>query len=70
MNALPSAPNGGGRSPSLWQRTLRDVVIVAVGVFLLVNEAIGSDPAQPYLVAAGLACFGIPFVLRADERKK
>jgi hypothetical protein len=54
---------------SLWQRSARDVVIVGTGVFLLINEAL-SNLERPILIAAGVACFGLPFALRADERRR
>ena len=54
---------------SVWQRSLRDVVIVGTGVFLLVNEAL-SNLERPMLIAAAIGCFGLPFALRADERRR
>lgn len=54
---------------SIWQRTLRDVVIVGTGVFLLVNEAL-SNLERPILIAAAIACLGLPLAIRADERRK
>jgi hypothetical protein len=60
-----SAPN----TKSLWQSSLRDVVIVGTGVFLLINEAL-SNLERPILIAAAVGCFGLPFAIRADERRK
>jgi len=54
---------------SVWQRSLRDVVIVGTGVFLLINEAL-SNLERPMLIAAAIGCFGLPFAIRADERRK
>lgn len=69
---VPTAPRNRQKRerdwPSLWTKARRDMVICCVGVFLLVNESL-SGGERPYLIAAGLACFGIPFVIRADERK-
>lgn len=56
-------------SKSLWQRSLRDVVIVGTGAFILVNEGL-NDMERPMLIAAAIACFGLPFAIRADERRK
>lgn len=69
------APPDGQRDPpvpgtiSVWQKSLRDVVIVGTGVFLLVNEAL-SGLERPVLIAAAVGCFGLPFAIRADERRK
>lgn len=57
------------RTASVWQRSVRDVVIVGTGVFILLNEAL-SNLERPMLIAAGIACFGLPFAIRADERRK
>ena len=54
---------------SFWARSVRDVVIVGTGVFILLNEAL-SNLERPMLIAAGIACFGLPFAIRADERRK
>lgn len=54
---------------SLWQRSLRDVVIVGTGAFILINEGL-NDLERPTLIAAAIACFGLPFAIRADERRK
>lgn len=56
-------------SKGLWQRSLRDVVIVGTGAFILVNEGL-NDLERPMLIAAAIACFGLPFAIRADERRK
>lgn len=73
MNDGETPPNKKGGDPpdstTIWQRTLRDVVIVATGVFLLVNEAL-SSLERPILITAAIGCFGLPFALRADERRK
>lgn len=61
----PPAPTGN----SVWQRSLRDVVIVGTGVFLLINEAL-SNLERPMLIAAAIGCFGLPFAIRADERRR
>lgn len=53
----------------LWQRSLRDVVIVGTGAFILVNEGL-NNLERPTLIAAAIACFGLPFAIRADERRK
>jgi hypothetical protein len=69
------APQDGNQEPpvpkdnSVWQRSLRDVVIVGTGVFLLINEAL-SNLERPMLIAAAIGCFGLPFAIRADERRK
>ena len=60
---------GPQESTTIWQRTLRDVVIVGTGVFLLVNEAL-SSLERPILIAAAVGCFGLPLALRADERRR
>jgi hypothetical protein len=60
----PIPPNNG-----VWQRSVRDIVIVGTGVFLLVNEAL-SNLERPMLIAAAIGCFGLPFAIRADERRK
>lgn len=73
MGARRPARKEDEPSSSLWQRTGRDMVIVGVGVVISLSQVwvklAGGEPA-PYLVAAGLACFGIPFFIRADERHK
>lgn len=56
-------------SKSAWQSYVRDVVIVGTGVFLLINEAL-SNLERPILIAAAVGCFGLPFAIRADERRK
>lgn len=53
----------------LWQRSLRDVVIVGTGAFILINEGL-NNLERPTLIAAAIACFGLPFAIRADERRK
>jgi hypothetical protein len=70
------APQDGHQEPpgpptdhSVWQRMLRDVVIVGTGVFLLINEAL-SNLERPMIIAAAIGCFGLPFAIRADERRK
>lgn len=68
------APQDGNRDKEppesgVWNRSVRDVVIVGTGVFLLVNEAL-SNLERPMLIAAAIACFGLPFAIRADERRK
>lgn len=60
----PPPPN-----QTFWQTSLRDIVIVGTGVFLLVNEAL-SGIERPMLIAAAIGCFGLPFAIRADERRK
>lgn len=50
-----------------WLRVLRDLVIVAVGAFILLHEEISVRSPNPYLIAAGLAALGVPAALRADE---
>ena len=52
-----------------WSHSLRDMVIVGTGVFLLVNEAL-SNLERPMLIAAAVGCFGLPLALRADERRR
>lgn len=54
---------------SFWQRSVRDVVIVSTGVFLLINEAL-SSLERPILIAAAIGCLGLPLAIRADERRK
>ena len=54
---------------TIWQRTVRDIVIVGTGVFLLINEAL-SSLERPMIIAAAIGCFGLPFAIRADERRK
>ena len=57
------------RPKDLWQRSLRDVVIVGTGAFILINEGL-NNLERPMLIAAAIACFGLPFAIRADERRK
>lgn len=54
---------------TIWQKFLRDAVIVTTGAFLLINEGI-SGSERPILIAAAIGCFGLPLALRADERRK
>lgn len=39
---------------------LHDVWVAALGTFMLVWETVVDDKAQNILIAAGLACLGIP----------
>lgn len=57
------------RPKDLWQRSLRDVVIVGTGAFILINEGL-NNLERPMLITAAIACFGLPFAIRADERRK
>lgn len=50
-----------------WGRVLRDVLIVAIGAFILVHEELSRGAPNPYLIAAGLIALGLPPALRADE---
>lgn len=50
-----------------WGRILRDLVIVAVGAFILLHEEFGRGSPDPILIAAGLTMLGLPPALRADE---
>lgn len=51
-----------------WLGILRDTVIVLVGAFLLVYEAVWAKEADWQIIAAALTCFGLPPVLRLDIR--
>jgi hypothetical protein len=53
-----------------WQRILRDVVIVAVGAFMLIHETVTKDVPNPYIIAAGLTMLGLPPALRFDEWRR
>lgn len=52
-----------------WQRIIRDTVIVLVGAFMLLYETIFARPADWQIIAAALACFGLPPALRLDLRR-
>ena len=43
-----------------WWWYARDAVLVTVGVFMLLWETVGVRSAQPILIAAAIACFGLP----------
>lgn len=53
-----------------WVKIGRDVVIVAVGAFILIHETIASHGSPNLsLLGTGLALFGVPPALRYDYRK-
>lgn len=51
-----------------WQGVIRDLVIVALGAFVLIYETIGAREPNPYLIGAGLVLLGVPPALRTDEK--
>lgn len=52
-----------------WQGIIRDTLIVLVGAFLLIYEAVWAREPDWQIIAAALTCFGLPPVLRLDLRK-
>jgi hypothetical protein len=46
----------------------RDTIIVLLGTFMLVFETVGTKEPNALVIGAGLACFGLPPVLRLDLR--
>ena len=48
-------------------KLIRDIVIVAAAVFMLVHETLAGIPDEKVLAAA-LLMLGIPAALRLDER--
>lgn len=59
------------KSSPWWTKITRDLVLFAVGVGLIVNEAVlRSGPERPSLLVAYMAMVGAPTVLRYDERRR
>lgn len=49
-------------------RFLRDLVILALGSFMLIYETLSMTP-NPEIIAAALVLLGLPPVLRLDARR-
>ncbi len=56
-------------SESVW-KLWRDVLLVALGIFMLGHETLSSGPTDPIIVGAALALLGLPPTLRLDERRR
>lgn len=52
-----------------WQRIFRDTVIVMVGTFMLLYETVAVTNANVEILAAALACYGLPPLLRFEFRR-
>ncbi len=50
-------------------KMVRDSVLVAVGVWMIVHETISASP-NPIIIGAAFGLFGLPLPLRLDERRK
>jgi hypothetical protein len=50
-------------------KLIRDVIIVAVAIFVVVHETLDENPSQ-LLLAAALVMLGLPAALRIDEHLK
>lgn len=53
-----------------WWKVVRDVLITALGMCMLLYETLKGSGADPAIVGAGLTLLGLPIALRADERRK
>lgn len=50
-----------------WQRIVRDLATLAVGVFMLVYETVGAAEPNKWLIGAGLTALGLVPLFRYDE---
>lgn len=53
-----------------WQRIFRDLLIVAIGAFILIYETVVAPVPDPYLIGAGLTALGVPPLLRVNLTKE
>lgn len=52
-----------------WIGIIRDAALVSIGTFILIYETVNIHARNPYIIAAGLTCFGLPATIRLDRRK-
>lgn len=50
-----------------WQRIVRDLATLAVGVFILIYETVGAAQPNEWLIGAGLTALGLVPLFRYDE---
>ena len=50
-----------------WQRVIRDLATLAVGVFMLVYETVAANTPNEWLIGAGLTALGLVPLFRYDE---
>lgn len=55
---------------NLWDKRLRDILLFAVGVGGVINELWVQSEPRPYALIFLGSILGVPFVLRADEKRK
>lgn len=53
-----------------WDKRVRDLVLFAVGIAGIVNELFLSDEPNPTALVFLATIVGVPFVLRADEKRR
>ena len=51
-------------------KTLRDIILVCLGIFMLAHETISTSATDPIIVGAALALLGLPSTLRLDARRR
>lgn len=53
-----------------WQRVIRDFAMLAVGIFMLVYETVGTETPNEWLVGAGLTAVGLVPAFQFDEWRR
>lgn len=53
-----------------WSKITRDVVLLAAGLGLTINEALRAGPERPSLLVLYAGMMGLPAVMRFDELRR
>lgn len=57
------------KSARAWLRIVRDTILVGVATFVAIHETVSKGDPNFYLLAFSATLYGLPPVLRLDERR-